>query len=256
MSELVAMVRQLGLEHVQVSLNALLAADEALRESEMRVLLSSGLRITAGMLGFVGEDYSSIASIRKTGGLVPTSKFEERRAAAIEAAKLVRELGATSYSLHVGFIPASSAVDYDAVLNRIGDAVDAVGELGVTLLMETGQETASELLQFLNDLRRKNLLVNFDPANMVLYGAGDPIDAVRILGRHIGHVHLKDATLSDQPRMKWGNEVPFGSGMVRPRRLLDALDAAGYRGPLMIEREAGSDRLRDIQEALDSLKNS
>ena len=62
--------------------------------------------------------------------------------------------------------------------------------------------------------------MNFDPANMLLYGAGDPIEAVHVLGRHIAHVHVKDAILSDQPAVTWGKEVPFGAGQVNPTAFL------------------------------------
>ena len=125
--------------------------------------------------------------------------------------------------------------------------------------METGQETAPELLQFLNDLRCQNVKVNFDPANMILYGAGDPIEAIASLGRHIGHVHVKDATLSDAARARRGaTEVPFGTGQVPPKEFLRALDDVGYTGPLAIEREAGDDahgrhrvRDRDAEEGGD-----
>ena len=44
--------------------------------------------------------------------------------------------------------------------------------------LETGQETADGLLQFIADVGRDNLFVNFDPANMILYGTGEPIEAL------------------------------------------------------------------------------
>ena len=98
--------------------------------------------------------------------------------------------------------------------------------------------------------------VNFDPANMILYGAGDPIEAIGILGRHIGHVHLKDAEMSDNPGTNWGNEVPFGAGQVPPKEFLRALEDADYAGPLIIEREAGSTRMQDIAFAIETLKKA
>jgi sugar phosphate isomerase/epimerase len=165
-------------------------------------------------------------------------------------------MGLSAISTHIGFVPPSNDPTSTKLIQRVGEVADALASLNVSLLLETGQETASELLQFLNDLRRRNVDVNFDPANMILYAAGDPIDAIRILGRHIRHVHVKDATLSDQPRMKWGKEVPFGTGQVRPRRFLDALHASGYTGPLVIEREAGEHRLRDIRTAISTLQNA
>jgi sugar phosphate isomerase/epimerase len=140
------------------------------------------------------------------------------------------------------------------MIERVTEIAQAMSKHDIALLMETGQEAASELLQFLNDVRLPNVQVNFDPANMILYGAGDPIEAIGVLGRHIGHVHVKDAALSAQPRLKWGEEVPFGTGQVPPREFVIALERAGYHGPLVIEREAGDDRMRDVKIAIDTLR--
>jgi sugar phosphate isomerase/epimerase len=98
--------------------------------------------------------------------------------------------------------------------------------------------------------------VNFDPANMILYGAGEPIEAIGILGRHIGHVHVKDATSSNNPGTVWGTEVPFGTGQVPPREFLRALEDVGFTGPLAIEREAGETRIKDIAFAIETLKKA
>ena len=70
------------------------------------------------------------------------------------------------------------------------------------------------LIQFLDDVERDNLFVNFDPANMILYGAGEPMPALEQLGSRVHSVHCKDATWSDQPGETWGREVPLGEGDV------------------------------------------
>jgi sugar phosphate isomerase/epimerase len=256
MRDVATKLKSVGLSHTQIATAPLVTMDAAKRSDELAALRDGGVSITAGMIGFPGEDYSTIAMIRKTGGYLPDEQWPERRDLTLRAAELMREIGVPLLSTHVGFVPTSSAAEYATIIERLRELADHLATMNVTLLMETGQETASELLQFLNDLARKNVQVNFDPANMILYGAGDPIDAIRILGRHIRHVHVKDAILSDQPRMKWGTEVPFGTGQVRPRRFLDALEAVGYTGPLIIEREAGDERLRDIRVAIDALQHA
>jgi sugar phosphate isomerase/epimerase len=91
---------------------------------------------------------------------------------------------------------------------------------------------------------------------MLLYGAGDPIAAINVLGRHIRHVHVKDAVGSDQPGIKWGREVRFGTGDVKPAAFLRALHKAGYFGPLVIEREAGDDRMADVAAAVEALRSA
>lgn len=254
-AELTSRVRQLGLKHIQLALGTLVEADDTLRKDIIAGVSESGLKITAGMISFPGEDYSTIAVIRKTGGFVPDELWPKRKELAIKAGDIAKELGISMISTHIGFVPASSETGYDTMVKRVCEVAEPLNERGIELLLETGQEGASELLQFLNDLRCKGVFVNFDPANMLLYGAGDPIEAIGILGRHIHHVHVKDATMSDQPRMKWGEEVPFGMGQVPPGPFVTALERAGYRGPLVIEREAGPDRVRDIQFAIATLRS-
>ena len=70
--------------------------------------------------------------------------------------------------------------------------------------LETGQETAEGLLQFIAGVERSNLFINFDPANMILYGTGEPIEALRKVGKYVRSIHCKDATWSDQPGVTWG----------------------------------------------------
>jgi sugar phosphate isomerase/epimerase len=254
--ELIANVKRLGLQHVQIGLGAIANMDDKQKHQELGVLRNSGLTFTAGMIGFPDEDYSTIASIRKTGGFVSAEEFPMRRAMTKSAAQAARELGMDLLSAHIGFVPPSSDPSYASMLERICQVAEDLREFDVALVMETGQETAPELLQFLNDLRCQNVRVNFDPANMILYGAGDPIEAIGILGRHIAHVHVKDAVLSDAPGATWGKEVPFGTGQVPPREFLRALKDAGYTGPLCIEREAGDRRMEDIAFAVETLKKA
>ncbi len=162
----------------------------------------------------------------------------------------------TAITTHVGFIPPPGETELHAtMLARIHELADQFSGLGIDLLMETGQEPAAELLGFLTDLGVANVHINFDPANMILYGAGDPIEAIRLLGSHIRHVHVKDATPSPRPGVEWGAEVPFGAGQVGPERFLSALRDIGYRGPLAIEREAGNDRMADVAIAARVVKS-
>ncbi|HEX8523856.1 MAG TPA: sugar phosphate isomerase/epimerase family protein [Tepidisphaeraceae bacterium] len=254
--DLIARVKELGLAHLQLNTLPIVMMDDKQKHYELGLIRNSGLTITAGMIGFPGEDYTTIASIRRTGGFVADDQWEMRKKLVGQAAALTAELGVQMLSSHVGFIPPSSDPKYGTMIERIRDIASILGEHNLILLMETGQETAPELLQFLNDLPVRNVKVNFDPANMILYGAGDPIDAVSTLGRHIGHVHIKDAIMSDKPGVEWGTEVPFGSGQVPPREFIDALHSVGYRSPLVIEREAGDQRMADVAIAIETLKKA
>ncbi|MDD4786170.1 MAG: TIM barrel protein, partial [Pirellulales bacterium] len=123
---------------------------------------------------------------------------------------------------------------------------------GIGLLLETGQETAECLRALLEELDHPALGVNFDPANMILYGKGDPLAAARLLGRWIKHIHVKDAVAAERPG-EWGREVPWGDGQVGGETFLESLKEIGFAGALAIEREAGRDRLGDIGRAAERL---
>jgi sugar phosphate isomerase/epimerase len=253
--ELISMMRQANLSHLQLSLVPLLGMEESARKAQIDQLIDADITITAGMISFPGEDYSTIARIRQTGGFLPDELWNERREMAAMAGRICKTFDIKSLSAHIGFIPLSSGEQYKTMVDRVGEIAGLLEDDGVALLMETGQEHASELLQFINDIRR-NVFVNFDPANMLLYGSGDPIDAVATLGRHIRHVHVKGAKESDQPGITWGTEVPFGTGDVPVNEFINELHRVGYKGPLVIEREAGTTRLQDVMTAIEHLRKA
>jgi L-ribulose-5-phosphate 3-epimerase len=255
MRELVQSVGELGLSHVQLALAPLLFLDDKQKHFELGQLRSAGISLTAGMIAFPGEDYSTLARIRVTGGFVPDETWDLRRQLTLAAARLAQELGLTLLSTHVGFIPPSDHADYPKLIKRIAEVAADLADAGITLAMETGQETASELLQFLNDLPVRNVGVNFDPANMILYGSGDPIEAIETLDRHIRHVHIKDAVASENPGMDWGQLTQVGAGQVDFHEMLTALSDIGYEGPLAIEQESGRRRVEDVRATIDFLQS-
>src|SRR5262249_8966735 len=118
---------------------------------------------------------------------------------------------------------------------------DYCREMGQSLHLETGQEPADALLSFIQAVDRDNLFINFDPANMILYGSGDPIAALKSLGSYVRSVHCKDAKWASRPRIDWGQETPLGEGDVGIEAFLRALDEIGYSGPLTIECEVPED---------------
>jgi sugar phosphate isomerase/epimerase len=114
--------------------------------------------------------------------------------------------------------------------------------------METGQESADGLLHFIAAVGRDNLKVNFDPANMILYGTGEPIAAVKKIGKRVGSVHCKDGKWAKNPGKEWGQETPLGQGDVGMENFLLALKEIGYTGPLTIEREIPQEPARQKAE--------
>jgi len=251
---LIDLLNHLGLRHAHLALGPLLTMNEALRDRLSSQLAAADVVITAGMIGFAGEDYSTLPRIRQTGGFVPDELWIARRESTLQAGKLARGLGIGLLTSHIGTIPPSNHENYPKLLSRVGEVAAALAAEDIQFAAETGPETAAELLQFINDLPRPAVGVNFDPANFILYGKGDPIAAAKLLGRHIQHVHIKDAVASTAPGEQWGKEVPPGQGEVQWPEFLLALKEGGYAGPLVFERETGNQPEKDIESALETLR--
>ena len=207
----------------------------------------SGWTITSTMIGFPQEDYSTLDSIRRTGGIVPDAEWPRNRQLFIEATKITADLGVKFLSMHAGFLEHTGKF-YD----RIRNLADIAGESGITVLLETGQESAADLRRFMEELNHPALGINFDPANMILYNKDEPKSAVGILAPWVRHVHIKDAIRTKIPG-QWGQEVPWGDGEVSAAEFLATLQAIGFKGALAIEREAGENRFGDIKLALERL---
>ena len=209
--------------------------------------------ISSTMIGFEQEDYSSLDTIKVTGGVVPDDCWDKNKALFEGAAKVSKELGVKYISTHAGFIDHTDVEKYKVMCDRIKCLADIAAANGLMLLMETGQETAEDLAGFMNDAAHPALGINFDPANMILYDKGDPIEALKVLASWIKHVHIKDADKTETTG-QWGVEMPWGDGQVGIDKFLDTLKSLGYDGTIAIEREAGDQRKTDIALAADRLK--
>ncbi|MCY3019231.1 MAG: sugar phosphate isomerase/epimerase, partial [Planctomycetota bacterium] len=146
-----------------------------------------------------------------------------------------------------GAVPADAAsAGYKDIVAAVREVCDYCKRNGQRFHLETGQETVDVLLRFIKDVGRDNLGINFDPANMILYNNGDPVAALRLIGRRVRGVHLKDALKTKVPGT-WGAEVTVGTGEVNWPAFLAALAAVGFPGWLCLEREAGTQRVEDIR---------
>ena len=208
-----------------------------------------GIRISVVFGGFEGESYADIPTVVRTVGLVPPATRAARLAEMKEIADFARLLGVDAVGLHLGFVPHDAADPlYGEVVAVTRQLCDHCRANGQNLHLETGQEAADTLLQFLGDVGRDNLFVNFDPANMILYGSGEPIEALRKVGRYVRSVHCKDAKWAARPGQEWGAEMPLGEGDVGMEKFLRTLDELGYTGPLTIEREIPQEPARQKEE--------
>lgn len=216
------------------------------------------IRISCVFGGFDGESYADIPTVARTVGLVPPGTRTARTQEMKEISDFARILGVGVVGLHVGCVPHDPAdADYGRLLVVMRDLCDHARKNGQDVHLETGQEPADVLLKFLEDTARDNLFINFDPANLILYGVGQPLEDLRKVGRYVRSVHMKDGRWSDQPGITWGKEVPLGEGDVNIPAYMDVLKEIGYVGPLTIEREIPeqADRQKaEIRGALDLVR--
>ncbi len=254
--ELKGFMDLLGMKAVQIACGDPHHASWEEGDEMPKVALAAGLVMTGTMLGFPGEDYTTPATIQKTGGFGDPATRPERLARLEWALARTRALGLKDMMLHAGFLPDPKDPSRRAFLDTLGEAASLAKAKGITLAFETGQETADLLLETMKDLACDNLRINFDPANMLLYDKGDPIRAVEILGPYIQSVHVKDA-FRPQAVGEWGTEVPLGQGEVGMEKFLRGLKMAGYTGALCIEREVGNQaaRFADISNGAKHLQN-
>ncbi|MGL4465562.1 MAG: sugar phosphate isomerase/epimerase family protein, partial [Planctomycetia bacterium] len=191
--ELQVLLKQLGVDVVQIACGDPHHASWAEGEDMPAVAKAAGFRMSGAMIGFPGEDYTTPKTIEKTGGFGDPALRPERIERFKWAVQRTVELGLADVMCHGGFIPHPGDAGRSAYLETLAAVADIAGSKGVTLSLETGQETADLLRLTLDELKMPNVKVNFDPANMLLYDMGDPIRAVEILGPDIRSVHLKDA---------------------------------------------------------------
>ena len=242
-------MKDLGLEHVHLGIRS--AVGEAGRE-DLEAIKAQDWTITSTMIDFPQEDYSTLDTIKVTGGVVPDDAWEANRDLFAGAAKVTAALGVKYLSMHAGFIDETDEAHAEKITKRLRTLADVAQDSGVILLFETGQESAAELAQFLEKLGHNSVAVNFDPANMILYNKGNPIQAVRTLAPWIRHLHVKDATRTKEPGT-WGAEVLWGDGEVGIADFVKVLEEIGFEGAMAIEREAGDNRFGDIKLAIERL---
>jgi len=239
----------MGISHGQAAIPGDLPL-EAVAANWRRGLDNAGFTLHTLFGVYEGESYADIPTVQKTVGFVPPATRDERERRSIAIIDLAAEMRVPGFATHIGFVPEDpQSPDYLAVLAMVRRLADHAARQNITFALETGQETAEALLAFLVAVERPNVGVNFDPANMILYGTGDPVEAFEVVGPHVITVHAKDGKwpAADKPG-SLGTEMPLGQGNVDFPAFLTILRKFGYDGPLFIEREAEdpATRLRDI----------
>lgn len=253
-------VRDLGIKTIQLHTPAKASRTPENAKAFLEKLNAYGITTTVVFLGFEGETYETIARTAETVGLVPEATRAARLQEAREIADFAKLLGVEAIGSHIGFVPHDHSTDaYKSMVAAIQDYCDYLKNNGQRLHLETGQEAAENLLSFLEDVNRDNIFINFDPANLILYGMGDPIASLKKVGKYVRSCHCKDALpTTGTPGVDWGCEVPFGQGKVDAKLFIQTLKEIGYTGPLTIEREIPEEPERqkaEISQALELIES-
>jgi sugar phosphate isomerase/epimerase len=252
-------VRTLGVRYGQLGIpgGMQLTGDVAAQWKE--ALDAAGMTLVTVFAAYEGEDYADIPAVARTVGFVPPRTRAARLARTLEVSDFAARLGVGSIACHVGLVPDDAAnPDYLAVREMVRRVCDHAGQHGQSFALETGQEPAAVLLRFIGDVARPNLRINFDPANLILYGTGEPIGALKTLAPLVISVHCKDG---DWPAAGvdgvLGMERPLGKGSVGIARFVETLRGVGFRGPLNVERETQDqdERFSDLAEGIRLLRS-
>ncbi len=246
---------ELGLECVQFQC---FTSEIMTKENAQKVKDSfeGKIRISSFWVGWTGPMVWDFESGPQTLGLVPEAYRTMRINEVLKGVEFASWLGVKNVATHVGFIPENpSTTEYRGILETVRYIVKYCGEKGMNFNFETGQETPTTLMRMITDIGMDNVGVNLDPANLVMYGKANPVDALDLFKGRINGVHVKDGNYPTD-FYKLGCERVVGEGSVNYPVYLPKLINQGYTGDLYIEREiTGEQQMVDIKKTIDYIKN-
>jgi len=214
-----------------------------------------GIKISSFWCGWKGPAVWDLVEGPITLGLVPVTYRFERMKELMHGSDFCKKINVENIITHVGFIPVDpNCHDYRTLVSALREVATYVKNNGQYFLFETGQETPVTLLRTIEDVGTGNLGINLDPANLIDYGMGNPIDALGVFGKYVRDVHAKDSTYPTDGR-HCGQEKPLGEGKVNFPKFIEKLKEIGYDGTLTIEREiSGEQQIIDIKNGKEYLE--
>ena len=242
----IAKVRSLGLPTCQASLSDF-SPEMVTRLKD--ALEKYGVEATAINTHGPGPDVYDFYQGPLTIGLVPREYRQQRIDHLKRASDFAKQVGVPALHSHFGFIPENpNDPAYTEAVEACREVVAHLKENNQMVLYETGQETPITLLRLIKDVGLDNQGVNLDTANLILYGKGNPVDALDVIGHYVHGMHAKDGLFPTDPR-QLGEEVPIGKGKADFPRLFKRLKELNYTGPVTIEREiSGPQQMEDIKK--------
>ena len=242
-----AKVQQLGLPTCQVYVEDF---QPELANRLRQALNKHQIEATSLVVGGPGKEEWDFYHGPVTIGIVPRETRVARMAHIKKASEFARQCGIAAVQTHCGFIPENPNDQlYGETITALRELVEYCKHNGQNFRYETGQETPITLVRAMSDVGLENQGVNFDLANLILYGKANPVDAMEILGPYVQGIHAKDGMWPTNPQ-ELGAEVAIGKGRVDFPRIIAQLKKLDYRGAVTIEREiSGARQLEDVREA-------
>ncbi len=246
-------VKAMGIDTIQVSrLPDRFYTPEGAREFA-GMLRDTRMRADSVVVVFEGESYKDRDTVVRTVGFRPLQLIPERLTYARKCVDFAQAIGARIVTFHMGFLPADPADEaYKAMLKAVTDVAAYAAGKGVTISLETGQETGEQLAAFLDTITVARVGVNFDPANLVIYGVDSPSRALKHFVSRVTSMHVKDALLPETPGAM-GLEVRPGEGRAELAECFRMLKAGGFKGALVVEnyvaRGLKSDPMDELRRA-------
>ena len=218
-------------------------------------MAENGVRIAAYWAGYTGEIIWNNYDGPLTCGVVPRDQRERRVKELKRGADFAKMLNAPAIITHCGFIPETPRDSlYKETVDAIAEVAGYCHDLGLGFWFESGQETPVTLLRTIEDINLPNLGVNLDTANLILYGRGNPVDALDVIGPYVRNLHVKDGLFPTNGKFL-GKEVPFGQGKANFPEIVRKLRALEFTGEFTIEREiSGDQKIKDIKMAKEELE--
>jgi L-ribulose-5-phosphate 3-epimerase len=243
----IAKVQALGLPTCQVYVEDF----EFEQASRLRQALDKrGIDATSLVVGGPGKEVWDFYEGPLTIGLVPPVTRIARIAHIKRGSDFAKQCQIPAVQTHCGFIPENPNDPlYKETIVALRDVVAYCKNNNQNFRYETGQETPITLVRCMQDVGCDNQGVNFDLANLILYGKANPVDAIELLGPYVQGIHAKDGLWPTNPK-QLGEEVAIGKGKVDFHRIIARLKELDYRGAVTIEREiSGPQQMADVRAA-------
>ncbi|HCS75332.1 MAG TPA: xylose isomerase [Clostridiales bacterium] len=248
-------IQNLDLQTCQISVWDTALYTEENAKAIVEASKETGIEVSTLWAGWTGPNVWNFYDGPLTLGLVPVEYRANRLRELMAASDFALRLGVVNIATHVGFLPENPHdADYAGTIAALKSLAQHYKSRNQYFMFETGQETPTTLIRAIEDIGTGNVGINFDTANLILYGKANSLDAVEMYGKYVRDLHCKDGLFPTNGH-DLGKEVPLGQGKANISAVVRHLYSIGYDGPLTIEREiSGDEQIRDIIAARDLLR--